>query len=178
MNTKPWRRWKPSLPNGAASTKPSADIFPAVGSSTSGTRASSRSGGDTAKLLHPPTLGTLSPRTAYAHALRRLTSHPNEAEGLDTWISHTPSTNPRCVWAIFYRHVLFHFPGVCMVFTPETGSHLSPRPSFNRSTFGRMGATTKRSSKPGAKDEPATHWSMPPNAAWWPPAGCTTAYAW
>ena len=52
-------------------------------------------------------LGTLSPRTAYAHALRRLTSHPNEAEGLDTWISEL-------VWRDFYRHVLFHFPRVCM----------------------------------------------------------------
>ncbi len=52
-------------------------------------------------------LGTLSPRTAYAHALRRLTSHPNDAEGLDTWISEL-------VWRDFYRHVLFHFPRVCM----------------------------------------------------------------
>ncbi len=52
-------------------------------------------------------LGTLSPRAAYAHALRRLASHPNDAEGLETWISEL-------VWRDFYRHVLFHFPRVCM----------------------------------------------------------------
>ena len=52
-------------------------------------------------------LGTLSPRTAYAHATQRLISHPKDAEGLEVWISEL-------VWRDFYRHVLFHFPRVGM----------------------------------------------------------------